>query len=70
MTVRSDSSAYPRPAAGVHPPHTTGDYKSSRARHPKEPLVIIPHDYLEEDDAAIRAKLAPRLDEILAALFS
>ena len=37
---------------------------------PDLPLVIIPHDYLEEDDAAIRAKLVPRLDEILAALFS
>src|SRR6188472_2035610 len=47
MTVRSDSSAYPRPAAGVHPPHTTADYNSSRARHPKEPLVIIPHTLSE-----------------------
>jgi len=47
MSVTSDSSVYPRPAAGVHPPHTTGDYRSSRARHPKEPLVIIPQTLSE-----------------------
>jgi protocatechuate 3,4-dioxygenase, beta subunit len=47
MTVRSDSSTYRRPATGVHPPHTTDDYKSSRARHPKEPLVIIPQTLSE-----------------------
>ena len=33
-------------------------------------LVIVPHDYLEEDDAAIRAKLVPALDAIVAALFA
>lgn len=37
---------------------------------PDLPLVVVPHDYLEEDDAAIRAKLLPRLDEIIAALFT
>jgi len=47
MSVTSDSSVYPRPAAGVHPPHTTDDYRSSRARHPKEPLVIIPQTLSE-----------------------
>jgi protocatechuate 3,4-dioxygenase beta subunit len=47
MTVTSDSSIYPRPAAGVHPPHTTADYHSSRLRHPAEPLVIIPQTLSE-----------------------
>jgi len=47
MSVTSDSSVYPRPAAGIHPPHTTEDYRSSRARHPKEPLVIIPQTLSE-----------------------
>jgi protocatechuate 3,4-dioxygenase beta subunit len=47
MSVTSDSSVYPRPAAGAHPPHTTADYRSSRARHPKEPLVIIPQTLSE-----------------------
>ena len=36
---------------------------------PDLPLVIVPHDYLEEDEAAIRAKLEPALDTILRALF-
>jgi hypothetical protein len=36
---------------------------------PDLPLVVVPHDYLEEDDGAIRAKLLPRLDEIVTALF-
>ena len=47
MSVTSDSSFYPRPAAGIHPPHTTEDYRSSHARHPKEPLVIIPQTLSE-----------------------
>jgi len=47
MSVTSDSSVYPRPAAGIHPPQTTEDYRSSRARHPKEPLVIIPQTLSE-----------------------
>ncbi len=33
------------------------------------PLLVVPHDYLEEDEAAIRAKLEPQLDVIVHALF-
>ncbi len=33
------------------------------------PLLVVPHDYLEEDEAAIRAKLAPQIDVIERALF-
>ena len=36
---------------------------------PDLPLVIIPHDYLEEDDEQIRAKLTVVLDDIVRALF-
>jgi hypothetical protein len=36
---------------------------------PDLPLVIIPHDYLEEDDDRIRAKLAVVFDDIVRALF-
>jgi hypothetical protein len=36
---------------------------------PELPLLIIPHDYLEEDEQAIRAKLAPHLDFVVHALF-
>lgn len=36
---------------------------------PDLPLVIVPHDYLEEDDARIEAKLAAVFDDIVQALF-
>lgn len=36
---------------------------------PDLPLLVVPHDYLEEDDAQIRAKLTPLLDQVLRALF-
>ena len=36
---------------------------------PDLPLLIVPHDYLEESEDDIRAKLAPHLDEIAHALF-
>jgi len=42
MTKTIDTSVYPRPRAGVHPPNTTPDYHSSKLRHPKQPLVIVP----------------------------
>ncbi len=36
---------------------------------PDLPLLIIPHDYLEESEAEIRAKLEPHLDHIVHSLF-
>jgi hypothetical protein len=36
---------------------------------PDLPLVIVPHDYLEETEDAIREKLRSRLDQIVHALF-
>ena len=38
---------YPRPAAGTHPPNDSPGYRSTTLRHPKEPLVIIPHTLSE-----------------------
>lgn len=35
---------------------------------PDLPLLIVPHDYLEESEADIRAKLEPHLDTIVHAL--
>jgi hypothetical protein len=32
-------------------------------------MVVVPHDYLVEDDAQVRAKLAPVVDEILERLY-
>jgi hypothetical protein len=36
---------------------------------PDLPLVIVPHDYLEEDDERIRAKLTTVFDDIVRGLF-
>lgn len=35
---------------------------------PDLPLVVIPHDYLVEDDDALRARLATVLDDVMAAV--
>jgi hypothetical protein len=35
---------------------------------PELPLVVVPSDYLDRSDAAVEAKLASRIDEILTAL--
>lgn len=32
-------------------------------------MLVVAHDYLEEDADAVRAKLAPRVDELLDKLF-
>lgn len=32
-----------RPASGTHPPNDTAGYRSTAFRHPKEPLIVIPH---------------------------
>jgi len=37
----------PRPPAGTHPPNDSPGYRSTILRHPKEPLVIIPHTLTE-----------------------
>jgi hypothetical protein len=36
---------------------------------PDLPLVVIPHDYLTEDEEAVRDRLAPVVDDVLRALF-
>jgi len=33
------------------------------------PLVVIPHDYLTEDEDGIRGRIAPVVDDMIAALF-
>lgn len=36
---------------------------------PDLPMIVIPHDYLEEDEARVRAKVAPLVGDILERLF-
>src|SRR5690625_6207455 len=33
---------YRMPDEGVHPPHDSPEYKSTRLRHPQQPLELIP----------------------------
>jgi protocatechuate 3,4-dioxygenase, beta subunit len=36
-----------RPPAGTHPPNDSPGYRSTTLRHPKQPLIIIPHTLSE-----------------------
>jgi protocatechuate 3,4-dioxygenase beta subunit len=38
---------YRRPAAGTHPSNNSPGYRSTARRHPKEPLIVIPHTLSE-----------------------
>ena len=38
---------YRRPPPGTHPPNDTPGYRSTALRHPKEPLIVIPHTLSE-----------------------
>ena len=39
--------SYERPAPGVHPPLDFEGYRSTTLRHPKQPLVLLPHRLTE-----------------------
>jgi protocatechuate 3,4-dioxygenase beta subunit len=43
----STPAGYRQPAEGVHPPYDYADYRSTHFRHPKQPLVILPHTLSE-----------------------
>ena len=36
---------------------------------PDLPMIVVPHDYLQEDDAQVREKVAPIVGDILGRLF-
>ena len=36
-----------RPPSGTHPPNDSAGYRSTALRHPKEPLIVIPHTLSE-----------------------
>ena len=46
-TDLTSRSQYPRVQDGVHPPTSREDYRSSRLRHPKQPLVVVPQTLSE-----------------------
>jgi protocatechuate 3,4-dioxygenase, beta subunit len=47
IPVTETPSAYGREPKGTHPPLDFPDYKSTALRHPKEPLVYLPHTITE-----------------------
>ncbi len=44
---RADTPRYRREPAGAHPPLDYPPYKSTQLRHPKQPLVYLPHTVTE-----------------------
>ena len=50
MKARNEASlvsTFPRPEPGTHPPNDSPGYRSTALRHPKEPLIVIPHTLSE-----------------------
>ncbi|MEO7271665.1 MAG: protocatechuate 3,4-dioxygenase subunit beta [Vicinamibacterales bacterium] len=50
MTASNEASqviSFPRPDPGTHPPNDSPAYRSTALRHPKEPLIVIPHSLSE-----------------------
>jgi protocatechuate 3,4-dioxygenase beta subunit len=45
--VSATLTTYRRPPAGTHPPNDSPGYRSTARRHPKEPLIVIPHTLSE-----------------------
>jgi protocatechuate 3,4-dioxygenase, beta subunit len=39
----TDTRGVRRPASGVHPPSDAPGYRSTALRHPKRPLILLPH---------------------------
>jgi protocatechuate 3,4-dioxygenase beta subunit len=56
--------SYERPAAGVHPPLDFEGYRSTALRHPKQPLVLLPHR-LTEVTGPLRRQPDPPTDSDL-----
>ena len=43
----SQVTTFPRPEPGTHPPNDSPGYRSTALRHPKEPLIVVPHTLSE-----------------------
>jgi protocatechuate 3,4-dioxygenase, beta subunit len=46
-TDLNDTVPVRRPPAGVHPPDDSPSYRSTVLRHPKQPLIVLPHTLAE-----------------------
>jgi protocatechuate 3,4-dioxygenase, beta subunit len=58
---------YERPAAGVHPPLDFTGYRSTALRHPKKPLVLLPHRLTEITGPLLGSDLITATDSDLTA---
>jgi protocatechuate 3,4-dioxygenase, beta subunit len=56
--------SYERPA-GLHPPLDSGGYRSTALRHPKQPLVLLPHRLTEVTGPLLGADLITPTDSDL-----
>jgi protocatechuate 3,4-dioxygenase beta subunit len=45
--TRNTMASVRRPARGVHPPDDSPSYRSTTLRHPKQPLIVLPHTLAE-----------------------
>jgi protocatechuate 3,4-dioxygenase beta subunit len=55
--VSDTPAAYVREPAGAHPPLHSPGYKSTALRHPRQPLVYLPHTITEITGPALQAAL-------------
>jgi protocatechuate 3,4-dioxygenase beta subunit len=55
--------AYVRAPAGLHPPLDYPPYKSTALRHPKQPLIYLPHTITEITGPALHATLDVTADD-------
>jgi protocatechuate 3,4-dioxygenase beta subunit len=58
--VADTPTAYRRDPAGAHPPLDYVPYKSTRLRHPKQPLVYLPQTITEVTGPQLQAGLTPK----------
>jgi protocatechuate 3,4-dioxygenase beta subunit len=58
MEARDTPTAYARERPGAHPAMDSPDYKSTRLRHPKQPLVYLPQTVTEITGPALGSLLA------------
>ena len=63
--VLDTPGSYERVAEGIHPPLDSPGYKSTRLRHPKQPLVYLPQEITELTGPALGQARVGELDHDL-----
>ena len=64
--VADTPTSYLRTEPSVHPPLNDADYRSTRLRHPKQPLIYLPHTITEITGPQLgRARITGEFDDDL-----